>query len=190
MKRKIVLILVFSLLTTTFSGCVQEETVTPTQTPTLAPRPIPATTPTPTPRQTPVPTPTPTPAPTPSPTPTSTPTSTQKSWHNVTTISGKGNLRTESFMINEDEWRIRWSFTIDPLCPAYGRFYFTIYPEGQYIEAGRYVSHIDNITTVPHAIAANNKIYSGTTYVHTGHDTFYLNMESSFAWELQIEEYG
>ena len=99
-------------------------------------------------------------------------------------------MRTEPFMINEDEWRIRWSYTIDPTCPPYARFFFTIYPEGQYAEAGRFVSHIDNITIVPHAIGTNSTIYSGTTYVHTGHDSFYVNMESGLEWVIEIEEYG
>ncbi len=124
------------------------------------------------------------------PTPTPTPTSPQKSWHNVTTISGRGSLSTEPFMINEDEWRIRWSFTMDPTCPPYARFFFTIYPEGEYIEAGRYVRHIENMTIVPHPLGGNSTIYSGTTYIHQGHDSFYVKMESSMqSWELEIEEY-
>ena len=92
-------------------------------------------------------------------------------------------------MINADEWRIRWSFTIDPTCPSYARFFFTIYPEGEYVEAGRYVRHIENITHVPYSIGTNSTIYSGTTYIQQGPDSFYVNLEASVGWNLEIEEY-
>ncbi|HIH37039.1 MAG TPA: hypothetical protein HA232_03945 [Methanocellales archaeon] len=99
-------------------------------------------------------------------------------------------MRTEPFMINEDEWRIRWSYTIDPLCPSYARFYFTVYPEGDYIEAGRGLDRAENMTHVPYSIGANSTVYSGTTYISQGHDSFYVNLVASMDWEFQIEEYG
>ncbi|MDD2777308.1 MAG: hypothetical protein PHI16_00215 [Methanocellales archaeon] len=93
-------------------------------------------------------------------------------------------------MINEDEWRIRWSYTIDPLCPSYARFFFTVYPEGDYIEAGRGLDRAETLTHVPYSIGSNSTVYSGTTYITKGPDSFYVKMEASMPWELRIEEYG
>ncbi len=77
---------------------------------------------------------------------------------------------------------------MDPTCPPYARFFFTIYPEGEYAEAGRYIRHIENITHVPDSIGTNSTVYSGTTYIHQGPDRFYVKLESSMPWELEIEE--
>jgi hypothetical protein len=45
------------------------------------------------------------------------------------------------------------------------------------------------MTIVPHTLGGNSTIYSGTTYIHQGPDSFYVKMESSMPWELEIEEY-
>ncbi|MFC1786888.1 hypothetical protein ACFLY8_02485 [Halobacteriota archaeon] len=185
-KISLIFILALCLLTVPFSGCVSAPEPTPT--PTMPTRTAPVL---PTKAPTPAPTPAPAPKPTPDPTPApaSTPLSTQKSWHKVTNITGRRSDRTEPFMINADEWRIRWSFTMSPECPSYASFFFTIYPEGEYVEAGRYVRHIENITHVPYYLGGNSTTYSGTTYIHQGPDSFYVKMVSSMPWELEIEEY-
>ncbi|MFC1786605.1 hypothetical protein ACFLY8_01040 [Halobacteriota archaeon] len=202
MKKILVIVLLLALITCVLAGCVEEGVVTPT--PIQAQRA--EATPTSTLIHTPKPTTTRTTTPITTPTPTTTPTSnhtltsTQKSWHKVTNFTGRGNYMgtgseiTKPFMINEDEWRIRWSFKVDPGCPTtYAPFYFVVYPEGGYVEAGRYVNHIENITHVPYSIgtvSSNSTIYGGTTYIHQGPDNFYVKVEASVGWTLEIEEYG
>ena len=194
MKWKIVLILVLvlSMLTVMFSGCIEEGAVEPTQPIAqrveAAPTPPPTPTLIPTPKQasTTTPTPTPTPAPklqTPTVTvTTSMSTNAPQSWRSVTNFTGKEDFTTKPFQIDGLVWRVHWSYTGDPAAPNSSFSLFAWREHRKCLNCALPLGSVEHLTSL------NG---SGVIDVFPGNSTYYLEVytDNLEVWTLQVEEF-
>ena len=186
-KIALVLVLVLSMLTVAFSGCVEEEPVTPTQP--IAPRVEAA--PTPKPNTTPSPNPTPTPTQTPTPTPKlKTPdvtvttlmvTNAPQSWRSVTNFTGKEDITTKPFPIEGLVWRVHWSYTGDPAAP-HSSFSLFAWREHRIC-----LNCALPLASAEHTSSLNG---SGVIDVFPGNSTYYVEVfaDNLEVWTLEVEE--
>ncbi|MFC1786644.1 hypothetical protein ACFLY8_01235 [Halobacteriota archaeon] len=188
-KIALVLILVLSMLTVAFSGCVEEEAVTPTQP--VVPRVEAA--PTPKPNTTPLPTPTPAPTPTPTPTPklktpdvtVTTPTvaNAPQSWRSVTEFTGKEDFSNEPFPfpIEGLVWRVHWSYTGDPAAPNSSFSLFAWRENKQCISCCLPLASVE----------LRDPSGSGVIDVFPGNSTYYVEVfaDNLEGWTLEVEEF-
>jgi hypothetical protein len=84
-------------------------------------------------------------------------------WQTVTTVTGSGDKTSNNFTIQATQWRLVWSYTLDPQYPQYSVFYVFTYPQGEN------VSYVDYIS-------ANQTKTSGIEYIYQGQGNFYLNI--------------
>ncbi len=180
MNCKIGLVLILSVLTVTFSGCVEEEPVMlpqPIAPVEAAPTPIPTLKPT----STPIPTPTPT-ITTPTVTVTTPAVATApQSWRSVANFTGNDSFTSKPFQIDGLVWRVHWSYTADPSATS-STFNLLAWREHR-----QCLSCCVPLASVDFMHAANG---SGVIDVFPGNSTYYVDVfADNIEWTLEVEEF-